>query len=132
MADSNELSILIFSDNSTFREDAIAAIGRRPWAGSPEVTFCEAATAPGVINQLDAHKIHLAVFDGEVQKEGAMAVAHRIQDQMDDDRIPPILFIVARQQDEWLARGAHAAAVLTAPINPIELQKTVASLMRDA
>ncbi|OKL49932.1 hypothetical protein [Boudabousia marimammalium] len=130
MANKDHLNILVFSDDSSFREEIKAAIGLHPYVGSPQVTFHDAATSFGVTSILEENHVDLAIFDGEVQKDGAMSVAHTVHDTLPEDSIPPIVFIVARQQDEWLARGAHASLILTQPVEPILLQEQVAQLLK--
>ena len=46
--------------------------------------------------------------------------------------VPPIIFLTARAQDEWLATWAGAAATVSDPIDPIILQETVADVLRGA
>ncbi|AOZ72691.1 hypothetical protein BK816_04795 [Boudabousia tangfeifanii] len=125
-----ELNILVFSDDVTFREDVKAAVGLHPYAGSPEVRFVEAATGPGVINTFADNSFDLAIFDGETKKDGAMSVAHTIAETINPDEVPPVIFVVARQQDEWLARGAGAASVVLKPVNALKLQEEIAKLLK--
>ncbi|MBV7363767.1 hypothetical protein KRX54_04920 [Actinomycetaceae bacterium TAE3-ERU4] len=123
------LTVVVFSDDSDFRKDVVSAVGKYPWAGAPEATFLEAATSAGVVNLFAENDgIDLCIFDGEVQKEGAMSVAHLLSQTHEE--IPPIIFVVARPQDEWLARGAGSAATLVKPLNSLALSKTVEKLLR--
>ena len=66
----------------------------------------------------------------ETKKEGGMSVAQDLQETRED--VPPIIFLTARAQDEWLATWAGAAATVSDPIDPIILQETVADVLRGA
>ncbi|OKL45970.1 hypothetical protein BSR29_08285 [Boudabousia liubingyangii] len=128
MSENNTPKILVFSDDSTFRSQVIAALGPNPWAGSETYEFLEAATSPGVMNHFDAEEdIKLCIFDGEVQKDGAMSVGHLLAGTYAE--LPPLLFVVARQQDEWLARGAGATKTLLKPINAAALTEAVRQIL---
>jgi hypothetical protein len=43
---------------------------------------------------------------------------------------PPILVLIGRRQDNWLAAWSRADAVVSFPLDPIELGSTAAALLR--
>lgn len=72
----------------------------------------------------------MLILDAESKKEGGMSIAQDLRETRDG--VPPIVFLTARPQDEWLATWAGAAAVVADPIDPIILQETVADVLRGA
>ena len=43
---------------------------------------------------------------------------------------PPLLLLIARPQDRWLATWSEADTVAAYPINPRELQESLSALLR--
>ena len=121
----NSADILLYSDDSDTRKAVISGVGHRPGKNSPTVTWVEAATPAGVIELMRTREFDLLVLDGEATKEGGMAVAREILGTLDD--VPPIIILTARQQDDWLASWAGAAATVAEPLDPIALQETIAA-----
>ena len=72
----------------------------------------------------------MLILDAEAKKEGGMSIAQDLRETRDG--VPPIVFLTARAQDEWLATWAGASAVVADPIDPIILQETVADVLRGA
>ena len=97
-------------------------------ADLPPLEIVEAATQPAVLALLDAGGIGLAIMDGEAVPSGGIGLAYQVKDEIDD--CPPILLLVARAADGWLATWSRAEAVLSHPVDPIQLGKQVADLLR--
>jgi hypothetical protein len=57
-----------------------------------------------------------------------MGVARQLKDEVFN--CPPVLLIVARKEDAWLAAWSRAEASVTHPIDPFTLAGTVADLVR--
>ncbi|MFC3998744.1 hypothetical protein ACFOVU_22655 [Nocardiopsis sediminis] len=123
------MRILIYSDNGGTRERVRLAIGRRPAADVPKVEFVECATAPGVIKRLENEHIDVAVFDGESAPAGGMGVCRQIKDEI--YQAPPVLLIIGRRDDGWLAAWSRADRVVSHPIDPVALAESLAELMRE-
>jgi hypothetical protein len=68
------------------------------------------------------------VLDGEAQPAGGMGVCRQAQDEIHD--CPPVLLIVGRVDDGWLATWSGADAVTSHPIDPVALAEGLAGLMR--
>ena len=119
--------ILLYSDNSEFRANVIEAVGVRPGAGMPKVEWVESATEEGAVMKYKEGDFDLLILDGETQKVGAMALLRRLE--VEFDNLPPSITILARQQDSWIAKLSGTTKMLYYPIDPIELQKTVAQLL---
>jgi len=127
---SETLTVLVYSHRPEVREDIITAIGRRPAADLPRVTFLEAAGIAEVIGAADAGSVDLAILDGEAQPTGGMGVSRQLKNEIDD--CPPLIVTVRRRDDRWLATWSQADAVLVHPLDPITAAETVARVLRGA
>lgn len=124
------INILVYSDDAATRQRVIEGVGLRPAKDLPTVKWHEAATPWGAVDGLKQHSPALLILDGETQKSGGMSVAREIRDRFDD--VPPIVILTARPQDAWLAEWAGAAEVVTAPLDPLDLQQRVSTALRSA
>jgi hypothetical protein len=122
------MTVLIYSDDLATREQVRLAIGRRPAAELPRVEFVECATEPAVIKTLEAGGVDVAVFDGEAVPYGGMGLARQVKDEI--FRCPPVLVLIGRPQDAWLATWSRADAVVSHPLDPAAVARAVADLMR--
>lgn len=122
------LRVLVYSDHSDTRAQVISALGRRPDANLPELSFVEVATAPMVFGQLDAGVIDVVILDGEAAPAGGMGVAKQMRDEIDP--CPPIMVLLGRADDRWLADWSRADASATLPIDPITFSATFVDLLR--
>lgn len=128
MSTDDTMRVLVYSDDARTREQVRQAIGRRPAADVPLVEIVECATQPKVLQFLDSGTIDVAVLDGETQPAGGMGVSKQAKDEVYD--CPPILLLVARKDDRWLANWSRADAVVPQPLEPIAVADAVATLMR--
>ena len=124
----SRLKILVYSDDSTVRQQVIIALGRRPHPDLPEVEYVEVATEPVVIQNMDSGQINLAILDGEAVPAGGMGIAKQMKDEIFN--CPPILVLTGRPQDAWLATWSRAEAAVSHPIDPIHLGEAVVELLR--
>jgi DNA-binding response OmpR family regulator len=69
----------------------------------------------------------LFILDGEAVPEGGMGLAHSLKDELID--CPPIMVIIQRAQDSWLAKWSGAESVISHPIEPFTLGSKVAELL---
>lgn len=123
-----KMTVLIYSDDRATRDKVRLAIGRRPAVDVPKVDFLEVATHPAAIKALEAGGIDLAILDGEAAPSGGMAVARQAREEI--YQAPPILLLVGRPQDAWLATWSRADAVVSHPIDPLALANATADLLR--
>lgn len=128
MSDPVTLRILVYSDNPRTREQVRLALGKRVHPELPELGYVEVATAPMVIEQMDAGGVDLAILDGEASPVGGMGIAKQLKDELDE--CPPILVLTGRPDDAWLANWSRAEAAVPHPIDPIRLGDAVVSLLR--
>ncbi len=122
------MTVLVYSDDVDTRERVKLAIGRRPAADVPLVTWVECATGPAVISALDKGGVDVAILDGEATPTGGMGIARQVKDEIFQS--PPIVVLTGRVTDSWLANWSRAEAAVPHPIDPIVLAKAVAELMR--
>ena len=122
------MTILVYSDDRTTREKVRLAVGRRPAADLPLVEFVEYATGPAVLTALGAAGVDVVVLDGEAAPVGGLGLARQIKDEV--YRCPPVLVLIGRPQDAWLATWSRAEAAVPHPLDPVAVATAVAGLMR--
>ncbi|MFI2028620.1 hypothetical protein [Streptomyces buecherae] len=121
-------TVLVYSDDAGTREQVRLAAGRRPAADVPEVEYLECATLPAVLEALEAGGIDVCVLDGETAPAGGMGVCRQIKDEI--YACPPVLLLMGRPQDAWLATWSRAEAAVTLPVDPVALADALARLLR--
>jgi DNA-binding response OmpR family regulator len=122
------LKVLVYSSNALTREAIRLALGRRPALELPQIEFIEVATQPAVIKEMDAGGIDVAILDGEAAPSGGMGIARQLRDEI--YKCPPLLVLIGRPQDAWLATWSRSDAVVSHPIDPLVLSEAVAALLR--
>ncbi len=122
------MKVVVYSHDADTRGRVRLAIGRRPAPDVPEAEVIEVATEPMLFRLLDAGGVDVMVLDGEAQPAGGMGVCRQAKDEIHD--CPPVLLIVGRADDGWLATWSRADAVVSHPIDPIALDRALADLMR--
>ncbi|HMR13197.1 MAG TPA: response regulator [Arachnia sp.] len=121
--------VLVYSDDRTVREQVRLALGRRVAADLPEIEVFEVATQAAVLRTLDAGTDYaLLILDGNAQPSGGFGVAHQIKEEYAD--AAPVLLLVSREADAWLASWSRAEAVVGFPVDPVTLPSQVAALIR--
>lgn len=122
------MKVLVYSDDVNTRNAVMLALGKRPHPDLPEFEYVECATEPVVMKTFDAGGLDLAILDGESAPAGGIGIARQVKDEIYQS--PPILVIVGRVQDRWLATWSRADAVVSHPIDPVTLANTVIALVR--
>ncbi|MEV7565382.1 hypothetical protein [Streptomyces tanashiensis] len=122
------VSVLLYSSDADTRAQVRLAVGRSPAPDIPQVAFVECATLPAVLLALDASRIDACVLDGEAVPIGGMGVCWQIKNEV--FQCPPVLLLIGRPQDAWLATWSHADAVVTLPADPVETAASLAALLR--
>ncbi|MFF5972506.1 hypothetical protein ACFY7C_13410 [Streptomyces sp. NPDC012769] len=121
-------TVLVYSDDANTRAQVRLAAGRRPAADVPPVEFVECATLPAVLTALEQGGIDVCVLDGEAVPAGGMGVCRQIKDEV--FHCPPVLLLIGRPQDAWLATWSRADAAVTLPVEPVDFAASLASLLR--
>ena len=125
--DEELLTILLYASDRTMRENVRLALGRKVAADLPPVRVLEVATQPAVITAMDAGGIDLAILDGEAVP-GGMGLCRQLKDEI--LRCPPILVLIGRADDAWLATWSRADGAVPHPVDPVRLPAAVAKLLR--
>jgi CheY-like chemotaxis protein len=121
-------TVLVYSDDAGTRQQVRLAAGRRPAPDVPPVEFVECATLPAVLSALENGGIDVCVLDGEAVPAGGMGVCRQIKDEI--FRCPPVLLLIGRPQDAWLATWSRAEAAVTHPVDPVAFADALAGLLR--
>ena len=122
------LKVLVYSDDANTRDQVMLALGPHPHPDLPPVQYVEVATEPMVIEHLDAGGIDLAILDGEAAPAGGMGIARQVKDEVFNS--PPVLVLIGRPQDAWLATWSRAEAAVSHPLDPMQLADVVVRLLR--
>ncbi|WP_089243068.1 hypothetical protein [Rhodococcoides kyotonense] len=123
------LRILVYSSNINTRTDVTSAIGPHPTPLLPTFEYIEVASRPMVVHHLDAGGIDLAILDGEAAPAGGMGVAKELKDEISN--CPPLVVLMGRPDDAWLADWSGAEAAVPHPIDPFVLTRAVVDLLRN-
>jgi len=124
----HELRVLVYSDDRRIRDAVITSLGRRPAKDLPRIEFIQVATEPVVKSELKTGKINLAILDGEAAPAGGMGIARNAKDEVFN--CPPIIVLIQRPQDAWLATWSKAEGVVPMPIDPVVLVDVATTLLR--
>ena len=128
MSEQTTARVLLYSDDRTTREQVRLTLGKRLAADLPELDVFEVATQPVVLQTMDAGGIDLVILDGEAVPSGGMGLCHQLKNEIEN--CPPVLLLVARVADAWLATWAEADAVAPPPADPVRLPAQAAELLR--
>lgn len=121
-------TVVLYSDDSTTRAAVRRAIGRRASKDTPFLEWVEVATAEVMLQTVQERDVDLLILDGEAAKVGGFGLARQVKDTIFS--APPILLLVARPQDAWLASWSQADGMVPFPLKPEDVAETVAGLLR--
>jgi DNA-binding response OmpR family regulator len=122
------MKVVVYSHDADTRARIRLAIGRRPAPDVPEAEVIEVATHAALFRLLDAGGADVMVLDGEAQPSGGMGICRQARDEIFN--CPPVLLVIGRADDGWLATWSGAEAVVSNPIDPAALAQALAGLMR--
>ena len=125
--DDEVLTILLYASDRKTRQNVRLALGRKVAVDLPPVRVLEVATQAAVISAMDAGGIDLAILDGEAVP-GGMGLCRQLKDEI--LRCPPILALIGRPDDAWLATWSRADGAVSHPVDPVRLPAVVAALLR--
>src|SRR6202050_2909202 len=123
------MKVVVYSHDADTRARVRLAIGKRPAPDVPEAEIIEVATHPALIRLLDAGGADVLVLGGGAHPSGGMGVCRQAKDEVFN--CPPVLLIIGRADDGWLATWSRAEAVVSHPIDPSALAEALAGLMRE-
>lgn len=117
-------TVVVYSQDAALRTAVRTAVGRRPAAATPRIDWVDCDQFADVITQMDVDGADLLIVDGESQPTGGMGLARQLKSERDD--CPPIVVLLGRPQDGWLAQWSHADAVIARPVDPVTARTVVA------
>ena len=122
-------TVLVYSSSATTRQRVLTALGTRP-DPALELTYVEASTGREVVAICDEGNIDLAILDGEAAPTGGMGLGRQMKDELDNP--PPVLLLVGRRDDAWLATWSRAEGVTPHPIDAVRITEAVLRLLPPA
>jgi hypothetical protein len=121
------LRVLVYSDDVTVRQQVILALGRRPHADLPaRVRRGRHRTRRPPEHGRRRHR----PGDPRRRSRPGRRHGHRQAAQGRDLPVPPILVLIGRPQDAWLATWSRAEAAVPHPIDLVRLAEAVTTLLR--
>jgi DNA-binding NarL/FixJ family response regulator len=120
------VTTLVYSSHPETRARIMTALGTSPEPGI-RLDYVEAARGDEVVRVCDEGGIDIAILDGEAAPTGGMGLARQLKDELDDP--PPVLLVVGRRDDAWLGTWSRAEAIVAHPLDAVQIQKAVSSLI---
>ena len=117
-------TILVAADAQFVRDDVISAL-----AGEYDIIVVEGGRE--VRKAVTEHNVHIAVLDMQMGSMGGIAATMDLRLEESGGRIGhvPVLLLLDRRADVFMARRAGAEGFLVKPISPLKLRRAVAALM---
>jgi CheY-like chemotaxis protein len=118
-------TILVASDAPTLRREIEAVIS------GPDIEVATVTTGPEVVSFVAEESPDLVIVDMQMGNMGGMAVCLELRLQESYDAIDhiPVLMLLDRRPDVFLARRSGAEGWLVKPIDPLRLRRAVATLL---
>jgi DNA-binding response OmpR family regulator len=128
MTSAARITVLVYSQHPEVRAEVRAAVGRRAAGDLGRIDWVECANYSQLKNQLDLGEADLAILDGDAQPTGGIGLARQFKNEITD--CPPIIVLLLRPQDRWLATWSQADAVIIRPIDPVAAASTIGETLR--
>src|SRR3954466_9268851 len=126
--DTRRVTLLVYSSSGNVRERVRSALGTRP-APDVEIDIVEAATGAEGGARCDEGGIDVALLDGEAAPTGGLGLCRQLKDELDDP--PPVLVLIGRRDDAWLATGSRAEGVVLHPVDALQMTDAVLTLLQE-
>lgn len=120
-------TILVASDSPQVREAVQAALVR------PGFSVVQAERGQDVAPYVAATPPDLVVLDMQIGNMGGVATAIELHNEHSANRCAdvPLLLLLDREADRFLAHRARVAAMLVKPVDPGTLRRTVRDVLED-
>ncbi len=117
--------ILLVSDSEAVRDEVKAAVG------DSSTTFREMTRGAGVRAAVEDQTPDLAIIDLQVGKMGGMATCLDLRLEESAGRLPhvPVLMLLDRRADVFLARRSQAEGYIVKPLDPMRLGRAVRTIL---
>lgn len=102
-------------------------------SGLPGVTIREVDSGAAAVAAVVESEPDLAILDFQIGNMGAVAVTLELRLEESADRLDhvPVLVLVDRRADVFLARRCDAEGFVVKPLDPIRLRKAITALLED-
>jgi DNA-binding response OmpR family regulator len=117
--------LLVVSDSPSVREAVAASIP------DPAVTVRELRRGADVRGAVESSPPDLIVLDSQIGRMGGMAVCLDLHLEQGAGRLPPVpvLMLLDRRADVFLARRSEAEGWVVKPIDPMRTGRAIAALL---
>ena len=118
--------VVVASDEEWVRDDLRAVL-----SGRQDVTVREVESGPAVLAAVQESQPDLVVLDFQIGNMGAMAVCLDLRLEEGSGRLGhvPVVMLLDRRADVFLARRADADGWIVKPLNPIRLRRAIGELL---
>ena len=118
-------TILVASDAPSVRAEVTAVVGE------PDVEVIEIHTGPAVPPAVHDHAPDLLVVDLQMGNMGAMAVCLELRLEESYGNLPhvPVLMLLDRRADVFLARRSGAEGWVVKPLDPMRIRRASRALL---
>ena len=117
--------VIVVSDSPNVREAVIASLP------DPSITVRELTRGTDVLPAVRKKKPDLIVLDQQIGRMGGMASALDLHLEAGAGRVPhvPVLMLLDRRADVFLARRSDAEGWVVKPIDPLRLGRAISELL---
>ena len=122
------IKVLLVASDQRVRERLRLALERLEVTGE-EVEFLEVADGNDAVAVAEARHPDLVVVEVGVTPYGAFGVARDVK--ASPEVACPVIVVLERPQDEWLARWSGADALVNRPIDPFALAQVARRLVEE-
>lgn len=119
------MKVLLVSTNPRISAEITTAL-----VGERDIELLEVATPQRALAQLDAEgDFDLVVADADTAPTGGFALSREMKARVQMGRdMPPVILLIARDADRFLAKWSQADAFLSKPPDPFDLAEVVRAL----
>jgi DNA-binding NarL/FixJ family response regulator len=119
-------TILLASDLASLRRELETMLA------GPDVTIEEAATGPETIARVKLGGVDLVITDLQIGAMGGVAITMELRnlESYGDAEPVPVLMLLDRRPDVFLARRAGADGFVVKPLDPQRVRQAVRALLR--
>ncbi len=117
--------VLVAADSAAVREEVKAVLGSRSY------TVREVRSGPMLLAAVEEREPDLVVCDMQMGTMGGMAVTQELRLDESGGRVGhiPVLLLLDRRPDVFLARRSDAEGYLVKPLDPIRLRTAITTLL---
>ncbi|MDQ2756627.1 MAG: response regulator, partial [Actinomycetota bacterium] len=119
-----QIRVLLFSNDVATRDAVRLGVGKRPAKDVEVASWREVATPAAAVEAVEAGGLDVLVLDGESSPVGGLGLCKQLKNEIFG--CPPVLVLLGRPQDGWLAAWSQADLAVPRPLDPVALSRAVA------